>query len=106
MEKTYEKYLNEGFFSQDEVDMDDIDDEQDFIDDEDGVLSVEDIYKLRVIAMRLDSPETLPLMKRVAAKIYQGTTVSAAKEKAVLTDILKFFLSPEKAKYKTILSRF
>jgi len=108
--ETYEKYLDEGFMTpadqgflaakaeNDAEFEDDVDDE--------GVLSVEDIYKLRAIAMKLGSPETLPLMKRVAAKVYQGTTVSAEKEKAVLIDVLKFFLSPEKAKYKTILSKF
>jgi hypothetical protein len=91
----YEKYLSEN-------NMEDLTDDM-LVSD---MLTPEDLLKLKAIAVRINMPEGLPVLKKVVEKVYKGVTVSADKEKVILMDVLRFFLSPDKTKFRTILSKF
>jgi transposase len=97
---TYEKYLNESWPPPGDDDME-------MTDDMIEGLSGEDLLKLKAIVVRIGmGADQFTLAKRVVEKVYMGISVSNDKEKAVLTEILRFFLSPEKVKFKSILSKF
>jgi hypothetical protein len=96
---TYEKYLNE----------EDMEMTPDMLVSD--TLSQEDLFKLKGLALRIggtaqDGRNNLALMKRVVEKVYAGVSISNEKEKIMLMDIMRFFLSPEKARFRTILSKF
>lgn len=94
---TYEKYIKEDEMTDDMVVSD--------------TLSQEDLLKLRGLATKIgstaqDHKNNLTRMKRVVEKVYSGITVADAKDKVILMDILRFFLSPDKSRFKSILMKF
>jgi hypothetical protein len=98
---TYEKYLNEVLKDFPNWNLDDELTDDDLVSD---TLSAEDMYKLKIMAVRAGIP--FNLIKRVVSKVYKGIAVTDVKEKPILMDVLKFFLSPDKSKFRTILSKF
>jgi hypothetical protein len=95
---TYDKYIKEGIF--DSVSQEEELTADDLVSD---TLSTEDIYKIKIMSVRAGVP--FNLVRKVVSKVYKGMSISDPKEKVILMDVLRFFLSPEKAMFRTILSK-
>jgi hypothetical protein len=74
-------------------------------DEDEAKLNPEDTAKVFALATILDKKDKLSIMRRAISKALLGKSIVEEKEKEMLSIIVRFIFSPDKAKFKRIMRK-